>query len=211
MGPTQDRSQVRYQLRVEVRSSSPVPRPSKFVRGCLCMKQFRPPVTLWFLAVLMLLPSGAIGAADGGEVTIERIQAVPPGSTSFTHAVDFSPSARFWLSSGSRSVKGAPEHWRLVRRETLQFPPEGNSRVIALPEAGLGVSAIELRHLPGRRPDWFVLYQGIPVGNAVPHECPPRYYSGFANVSKDEALIVTVHPPGPIEARPDLVKFEKPL
>ncbi len=95
-----------------------------------------------------------------------------------------------------------PAYWRLENIQTISFPPPGQVRFVSLPSTY--INAVELRNLPGRGPEFLSLTYGHLQGSPTP--CPQRYFQAFLNGPLPGGQgyeIVTVHPSGPIEVRPE--------
>jgi len=154
-------------------------------------------VAAFFMA--LVVSTGAMGA-DTCEVTIEKISATPRGSLEVTPISQLSPTARLDLI-GMNIPWAVAGRMHLESKQTVPFPPPGEVRFISLPLSY--TTAIELRHLNGQRPDWVMLNRRGGSQGGGPIHCPQRYYTGFAQpLSKNAYLVVTVHPPGPIEQIP---------
>jgi|SRR5579872_3623333 len=134
-------------------------------------------------------------AADTCEVTIETIVPAPSAEVGPAEREGLSPLVRMDLAKRG-GPSASEDGWHLASRETLEFPEPGNVRFIPINERG--VSAIELRHLAGKAPDWVVLgNDGVPVGSPS-SPCPTSYYNGIVFRFKDRLVGITVHPLGPI-------------
>jgi hypothetical protein len=141
-------------------------------------------------------------AAETCEATIEIV--VPATTSTGSDASkngEISPSARYMLEA-LKAPWHLSEQWRLESTRTVSFPPPGEVRFVSLPSTY--IDAVELRNLAGRRPDFLSLTHGRLQGAPTP--CPLRYFQAFLDgplAGRKGFQVVSIHPSGPIEARPE--------
>jgi hypothetical protein len=150
-------------------------------------------------AVVLSLSAPPIAAfgADTCEVTLETIVPASEDGSDLTPWTQLSAPARHDLVQ-TKTPWAMSGQVRLASKQTIPFPPPGEVRIFSVPWSW--VTAIELRHLAGQRPDWLMLDRRGALVGGPPMQCPPTGFEGLAEaVSKDRFLELTVHPPGPIQ------------